>query len=58
MAESDSQRTDWLSNILSKTMQGPLPLFLLLVAFVGGIVAVALTITAREEQPQIIVPKA
>ena len=37
-------------------MQGPLPLFLLLVAFVGGIVA--LTITAREEEPQIIVPMA
>lgn len=42
--------------MLSKTMQGPLPLFLLLVAFVGGIVA--LMLTAREEEPQIIVPMA
>jgi len=56
MTESDSQRTDWLSHILAKTMQGPLPLFLLLIAFVGGIVA--LMITAREEEPQIIVPMA
>lgn len=56
MTESDSPKTDWLSHILAKTMQGPLPLFLLLVAFVGGIMA--LTITAREEEPQIIVPMA
>ena len=53
---SNSQRPDWLSGLLGKTMQGPLPLFLLLVAFVGGIVA--LMITAREEEPQIIVPMA
>jgi multidrug efflux pump subunit AcrB len=45
-----------LSGLLGKTMQGPLPLFILLVAFVGGIVA--LMITAREEEPQIIVPMA
>ncbi len=56
MTESNSQSTDWLSNILAKTMQGPLPLFLMIVAIVGGIVA--LTITAREEEPQIIVPMA
>jgi multidrug efflux pump subunit AcrB len=37
-------------------MKGPLPLLLLLVAFVGGIVA--LMITPREEEPQIIVPLA
>ena len=56
MTESNSQSTDWLSNILAKTMQGPLPLFLMIVAIVGGFVA--LTITAREEEPQIIVPMA
>jgi multidrug efflux pump subunit AcrB len=37
-------------------MQGPLPLLLLLTALVGGIVA--LMITPREEEPQIIVPLA
>ncbi len=42
--------------MLGITMQGPLPLLLLLVALVGGIVA--LMITAREEEPQIIVPMA
>jgi len=56
MTASNSQKPDWLSRLLGKTMQGPLPLFLLLVAFVGGIVA--LMITAREEEPQIIVPMA
>jgi multidrug efflux pump subunit AcrB len=35
-------------------MEGPLPLLLLLFAFAGGIVA--LMITAREEEPQIVVP--
>jgi len=45
-----------LSRLLGQTMQGPLPLFILLVAFVGGMVA--LMITAREEEPQIIVPMA
>ncbi|MGB5746810.1 MAG: efflux RND transporter permease subunit [Desulfobacterales bacterium] len=54
MTEPNLQRPDWLSQVLGKTMQGPLPLFLLLVAFVGGMVA--LLITAREEEPQIIVP--
>ena len=42
--------------MLAATMEGPLPLLLLLVAFVGGIVA--LMITPREEEPQIIVPMA
>ena len=37
-------------------MAGPLPLLLLLVALVGGIVALA--ITPREEEPQIVVPMA
>ena len=56
MTEYSSPRQDWLSRLLGQTMQGPLPLFLLLVAFVGGIVAIM--ITAREEEPQIIVPMA
>ena len=56
MAESTSQRSDWLARVLAVTMQGPLPLFLILAAFVGGIVA--LMITPREEEPQIIVPLA
>ncbi len=54
MAESTPQRSDWLSRMLDATLEGPLPLLLLLVAFAGGIVA--LMITAREEEPQIVVP--
>ena len=55
MAES-SQKLDSLSRALAAIMAGPLPLFLLLGALVGGIVALA--ITPREEEPQIIVPMA
>ncbi len=56
MAESSTQKPDWLSRMLGATIQGPLPLLLLLVAFAGGIVA--LMITPREEEPQIVVPMA
>lgn len=56
MAESASQKPGWLSHILAVTMEGPVPLLLLVVALVGGIVA--LMITPREEEPQIIVPMA
>ena len=56
MAEFPTQRSDWLSRMLGATMEGPLPLFVLLVAFVGGIVA--LMLTPREEEPQIVVPMA
>ncbi|UCF93479.1 MAG: efflux RND transporter permease subunit [Desulfobacterales bacterium] len=42
--------------MLAAVMAGPLPLLLMLGALVGGIVA--LTITPREEEPQIIVPLA
>ena len=56
MPESTSYKPDWLSRLLTVTMQGPLPMLLLLTALVGGIVA--LMITPREEEPQIIVPLA
>ena len=56
MAEHTSYKPDWLSRLLSTTLQGPLPLLLLLTALVGGVVA--LVITPREEEPQIIVPMA
>ncbi|MGD9301992.1 MAG: efflux RND transporter permease subunit, partial [Desulfobacterales bacterium] len=56
MTDSTTPKPDWLSRLLGQTMQGPLPLLLLLVAFVGGMVA--LMITPREEEPQIIVPMA
>jgi multidrug efflux pump subunit AcrB len=56
MPESTSYKPDWLSRLLTAAMQGPLPLLLLLTALVGGIVA--LMITPREEEPQIIVPLA
>ena len=56
MTEPDLRKPDWLSRLLDSTLQGLLPLMLLLVAFVGGIIA--LMITAREEEPQIVVPMA
>jgi multidrug efflux pump subunit AcrB len=56
MVASNDPRSDWLSRLLGQTMQGPLPLLILLVALVGGMVA--LMITPREEEPQIIVPMA
>jgi multidrug efflux pump subunit AcrB len=42
--------------MLVVTLEGPLPLLILLVALIGGVVA--LIITPREEEPQIIVPLA
>ena len=54
MVESASQKLDWLARLLAATMTGPLPVLLLLGALAGG--AVALVITPREEEPQIIVP--
>jgi multidrug efflux pump subunit AcrB len=56
MTESERKKSDWLSRLLETTLRGPLPLLLLLVAFAGGIIA--LMITAREEEPQIVVPMA
>ncbi|MDX2499318.1 MAG: efflux RND transporter permease subunit, partial [Deltaproteobacteria bacterium] len=56
MTEPDLRKPDWLSRLLDSTLQGLLPVMLLLVAFVGGIIA--LMITAREEEPQIVVPMA
>lgn len=56
MADLSSQNLDWLSRLLARVMAGPLPMFLLVAALLGGIVA--LMITPREEEPQIIVPLA
>ena len=56
MENSSSPKLDWLSRLVSKTMAGPLPLLILLIAIAGGIIA--LMITPREEEPQIIVPLA
>ena len=56
MEESPSQKLDGLSRLLGRVMTGPLPLLLLMGAFLGGIVA--LMITPREEEPQIVVPLA
>jgi multidrug efflux pump subunit AcrB len=56
MPDSRSYKPDWLSRLLTTALQGPLPLLLLLAALVGGVVA--LMITPREEEPQIIVPMA
>jgi multidrug efflux pump subunit AcrB len=56
MAEIPPQKPDWLSRMLMSVMQGPLPLLILLAALVAGLVA--LMITPREEEPQIVVPLA
>ncbi len=56
MPDANSDKSDWLSRLLTATLKGPLPLFILLIALVGGIIA--LIVTPREEEPQIIVPMA
>jgi multidrug efflux pump subunit AcrB len=56
MADTSPQRLDWLARALTAMMESPVPLLLMLVALLGGIVALA--ITPREEEPQIIVPMA
>jgi multidrug efflux pump subunit AcrB len=55
-SKSPPGKMDGLSRLLSLITAGPIPLFLLLAAFLGG--AVALSITPREEEPQIVVPMA
>jgi multidrug efflux pump subunit AcrB len=56
MVQPSSPQSNGLSRLVAATMRGPLPLLLLIAALVGGIVA--LIITPREEEPQIIVPMA
>ena len=56
MNEKNLLPTDVISRWLSAVIGGPLPLLLLIAALVGGLVA--LTVTPREEEPQIIVPLA
>ncbi|MGD9259206.1 MAG: efflux RND transporter permease subunit [Desulfobacterales bacterium] len=56
MAGLKSYRPDWLARMLAVIMEGPIPLLLMLTALIGGILA--LMITPREEEPQIIVPMA
>ena len=56
MADTSLQKQDGLSRLLAVTLDGPLPLFIMLLALIGGIVA--LIITPREEEPQIVVPLA
>ena len=54
MADPSFEKKDWLSRLLSVVLQGPLPLLIILTALIGGVLA--LMITPREEEPQIIVP--
>jgi len=56
MSKPSPPKLDWLSQLLSTALKGPLPLLLLLGALLVG--AVSLVITPREEEPQIIVPLA
>jgi len=56
MPQIDPQKPDGLSRMLTAVMQGPLPLLLMVAALAAGIVA--LLITPREEEPQIVVPLA
>ena len=39
MENSSSPKLDWLSRLVSKTMAGPLPLLILLIAIAGRIIA-------------------
>ena len=56
MTNASSQKFDWIARLLTAVLAGPLPVLILFVALVGGLVA--LTITPREEEPQIVVPLA
>jgi multidrug efflux pump subunit AcrB len=56
MADASSQDQGWLSRLLAVALEGPVPIFIMLIALIGGIVA--LMITPREEEPQIVVPLA
>ena len=56
MPQISPQKPDWLSRMLLAVMQGPLPLLLMVAALAAG--SVALLITPREEEPQIVVPMA
>ena len=54
MTDTSPPKFDWFSRLLAAALAGPIPVLILVVAFVGGIVALA--ITPREEEPQIVVP--
>lgn len=56
MAEDQGQRLDWSARLIGGLLQGPVPAMLMFVAIAVGLVA--LWITPREEEPQIIVPLA
>ena len=56
MSDLSPPREDSLTRWLSAIVSGPLPLILVICAILGGVIA--LVVTPREEEPQIIVPLA
>jgi multidrug efflux pump subunit AcrB len=54
--DDDRQRPDWAARLVAHAVGSPLPAILAVVAIFGG--AVALFLTPREEEPQIVVPVA
>ncbi len=54
MIDPSFDKKDWVSRLLSVVLEGPLPLLIIVTALIGGVLA--LMITPREEEPQIIVP--
>ncbi len=54
MAASSVENKNWLSQLLTVVLEGPVPLLIIFTALIGGVVA--LVITPREEEPQIVVP--
>ena len=55
-AKADPQSLDISSQIVAKFLQGPLPVMVIVLSLLAG--AVALILTPREEEPQIVVPLA
>lgn len=54
MEDTSFQKQDGLSRLIAVVLEGPVPLLIMLIALIGGIIA--LMVTPREEEPQIIVP--
>ena len=46
----------WFHRMIGKVLDGKIPLFIILVAFISGLIS--LYLTPREEEPQIVVPMA
>lgn len=54
MKETDGASHHWMSRIVEAFLKGNLSVLLILISIIAGLIA--LTVTAREEDPQIVVP--